>query len=47
MNVCEFLVTHSLSQWYAFEPNGVKASICRNPSRFDFPPNLVLSVFLW
>ena len=44
MNVCEFLVTHSLSQWCAFEPNGVKASIC---ARFDFPPNLVLSVSLW
>jgi len=47
MKFCEFLVSHSLCQKCAFEPSGVKARISQNPSWFDFPPNLVLSVSLW
>jgi hypothetical protein len=47
MKVYEFLVNHSLRKKCAFEPSGIKASISQNPSRFDFPPNLVLSVSPW
>jgi hypothetical protein len=47
MKFCEFLVNHFLCQKCALERNGVKACISQDPSWFDFPPNLVLSVFLW